>query len=199
MVEVDLEELRRRLAPAGVTDVTALAGGASSFTFRGARSGGPVVVKVAPPGVEPIAHRDVLRQARILKALAASRVPVPEVLWEEPGDPPITPPLFVMPTPTVSSSSRYSTVARRHPSWPSATAMLPGSWPRCIVWRRATSGWVVNRSSIRSRKSSAGARRWRPSIGRWYDAGKMPATRCYVARQRLWDRVWCMVTSGWVI
>ena len=96
MVEVDLEELRRRLAPAGVTDVTALAGGASSFTFRGARSGGPVVVKVAPPGVEPIAHRDVLRQARILKALAASRVPVPEVLWEEPGDPPITPPLFVM-------------------------------------------------------------------------------------------------------
>src|SRR6516225_5773325 len=96
MVEVDLEELRRRLAPAGVTDVTALAGGASSFTFRGVRSGRPVVVKVAPPGVEPIAHRDVLRQARILKALAATRVPAPDVLWEEPGDPPRTPPLFVM-------------------------------------------------------------------------------------------------------
>jgi aminoglycoside phosphotransferase (APT) family kinase protein len=99
MVEVDLDELRRRLygAPGGpVTDVTALAGGASGFTFRGARAGKPVVVKVAPPGVEPIGHRDVLRQARILKALGGTRVPVPEVVWEDPGSPPHTPPLFVM-------------------------------------------------------------------------------------------------------
>ncbi|MEE3067663.1 MAG: phosphotransferase family protein [Actinomycetota bacterium] len=96
MVEVDLAELRRRLAAADVTDVTALAGGASSLTFRGTRSGRPVVIKLAPPGVEPIAHRDVLRQARILKALAATRVPVPEVLWEDSGDPPLNPPLFVM-------------------------------------------------------------------------------------------------------
>jgi aminoglycoside phosphotransferase (APT) family kinase protein len=55
-----------------------------------------VVIKVAPPGVEPVAHRDVLRQARIMKALAATQVPVPEVMWEDPGDPPDTPPLFVM-------------------------------------------------------------------------------------------------------
>lgn len=92
MVEVDLGELRRRLAAIGVTDVAALTGGASSLSFLGAQSGRPVVIKLAPPGVEPIGHRDVLRQARILKALAATRVPVPEVLWEEPGDPP----LFVM-------------------------------------------------------------------------------------------------------
>lgn len=58
--------------------------------------GRSVVIKVAPPGVEPIAHRDVLRQARIMKALAASPVPVPEVLWQDPGQPPHTPPLFVM-------------------------------------------------------------------------------------------------------
>lgn len=96
MVDVDLDALRRRLAAAGVIDVTALAGGASSLTFRGARSGRPVVIKLAPPGVEPVAHRDVLRQARILKALAATRVPVPEVVWEDPGDPPLIPPLFVM-------------------------------------------------------------------------------------------------------
>jgi aminoglycoside phosphotransferase (APT) family kinase protein len=51
-----------------------------------------VVVKVAPPGVEPVAHRDVLRQARIIKALAGTRVPVPAVLWED-GE---RPPLFVM-------------------------------------------------------------------------------------------------------
>jgi aminoglycoside phosphotransferase (APT) family kinase protein len=96
MAELDLDELRRRLAGARVTDVDALAGGASSLTFRGARAGRAVVIKVAPPGVEPVAHRDVLRQARIIKALAATRVPVPEVLWQHPGNPPHTPPLFVM-------------------------------------------------------------------------------------------------------
>lgn len=96
MVEIDVGELRRRLAGAGVSDVIALAGGASSLTFRGARDGRQVVIKVAPPGVEPVAHRDVLRQARIIKALAASRVPVPEVLWQDQGQPPHIPPLFVM-------------------------------------------------------------------------------------------------------
>ncbi len=96
MAELDLDGLRRRLAAAGVSDVGPLAGGASSLTFRGVREGRAVVIKVAPPGVEPVAHRDVLRQARIIKALAGSRVPVPEVLWQDPGDPPHRPPLFVM-------------------------------------------------------------------------------------------------------
>jgi aminoglycoside phosphotransferase (APT) family kinase protein len=96
MVELDLDELRRRLAGAAVTDVTPLAGGASSLTFRGARDGRTVIVKVAPPGVEPVAHRDVLRQARVMKALAGTHVPVPEVVWEDPGNPPDTPPLFAM-------------------------------------------------------------------------------------------------------
>lgn len=96
MAELDTDELRRRLAGAGVTGVAPLPGGASSLTFRGARCGRPVVIKVAPPGVEPVAHRDVLRQARILKVLAGSAIPVPEVLWEDPGEPPRTPPLFVM-------------------------------------------------------------------------------------------------------
>lgn len=92
MVELDLGELRRRLQDAGVTDVASLSGGASSLTFRGERGGRAVVIKVAPPGVEPVAHRDVLRQARIMKALATTPVPVPRVLWEDSG----TPPLFVM-------------------------------------------------------------------------------------------------------
>jgi aminoglycoside phosphotransferase (APT) family kinase protein len=96
MAELDLDELRRRLTGAGVTDVSPLSGGASGLTFRAARDGRAVVIKVAPPGVEPVAHRDVLRQARIIKALAATRVPVPEVLWQDPGNPPHTPPLFVM-------------------------------------------------------------------------------------------------------
>src|ERR1700760_4918272 len=96
MAELGLDELRLRLAAPGVADVAPLAGGASSLTFRGARAGRAVVVKVAPPGVEPVAHRDVLRQARIIKALAATRVPVPELLWQARGNPPHTPPLFVM-------------------------------------------------------------------------------------------------------
>lgn len=96
MVELDPAELRRRLDGASVVDVAPLSGGASSLTFAGTRDGQRVVIKVAPPGVEPVAHRDVLRQARIIKALQASDVPVPTVLWEDAGDPPGTPPLYVM-------------------------------------------------------------------------------------------------------
>lgn len=94
--ELDLGELRGRLDGAGVTAVAPLSGGASSLTFSGVLDGRRVVIKVAPPGVEPVAHRDVLRQARILKALAATSVPVPQVLGEDPGNPPDTPPLYVM-------------------------------------------------------------------------------------------------------
>lgn len=94
--ELDPTDLRRRLDGAGVSGVAALSGGASGLTFAGSKDGQPVVIKVAPPGVEPVAHRDVLRQARIIKALHNSDVPVPAVLWEDAGDPPDTPPLYVM-------------------------------------------------------------------------------------------------------
>lgn len=96
MAELDSDELRRRLGGAGVTGIAPLTGGASSLTFSGDLGGRPVVIKVAPPGVDPVGHRDVLRQARIIKALAGTGVPVPEVLREDPGDPPRIPPLFVM-------------------------------------------------------------------------------------------------------
>jgi len=96
MAELDIDGLRRRLARADIVDVTAVSGGASSLTFRGARDGRAVVIKVAPPGVAPVAHRDVLRQARVIKALAGGHVPVPTVVWEDLGDPPDFPPLFAM-------------------------------------------------------------------------------------------------------
>jgi aminoglycoside phosphotransferase (APT) family kinase protein len=55
------------------------------------------VVKVAPPGVPPVLNRDVLRQARVLRALRrTAAVPVPEVLHQDAGAPPEVPPLFVM-------------------------------------------------------------------------------------------------------
>jgi aminoglycoside phosphotransferase (APT) family kinase protein len=97
-VEVDLRELTERLVPVGVADLRRLPGGASSLTYgglvdRGARR---VVVKVAPAGLPPVRNRDVLRQARLLRALEQTAVPVPEVLWEDAGAPPDVPPLFVM-------------------------------------------------------------------------------------------------------
>ncbi|MFS0895916.1 phosphotransferase family protein [Mycolicibacterium litorale] len=85
-----------RLAEAGIVEVHPLTGGASSLTFRAVRGGRPVVVKVSPPGHDPVGHRDVLRQARIMGMLAATEVPVPEVLLEDRGAPPEIPPLFVM-------------------------------------------------------------------------------------------------------
>jgi len=98
-VEVDLRELTERLAPVGVEELHPLPGGASSLTYAGVlggEGGRRVVVKVAPAGVAPVRNRDVLRQAKMLRALGPTEVPVPEVLWEDVGDPPDVPPLFVM-------------------------------------------------------------------------------------------------------
>jgi aminoglycoside phosphotransferase (APT) family kinase protein len=92
-----LDELRDRLAPLGARDVTPLTGGASSLTFSAALPDDErVVVKVAPPGLAPVRNRDVLRQARVLRALDGAGLPVPAVLAEDAGDPPDVPPLFVM-------------------------------------------------------------------------------------------------------
>ncbi len=91
-----LDDLEARLRSVGVTDLRPLRGGASSVTFAGLRGKQRVVAKVAPPGVTPTLNRDVLRQARIIRTLGPSAVPVPEVLLEEPGDPPDVPPFFLM-------------------------------------------------------------------------------------------------------
>ena len=96
MPTIDLGELATRLEAAGITGVEELSGGASSLTYVAHRHGRKVVVKVAPPGLPPVLHRDVLRQARLVRALARSDVPVPEVLWEDVGARPEVPPLFVM-------------------------------------------------------------------------------------------------------
>jgi aminoglycoside phosphotransferase (APT) family kinase protein len=93
---LDVSVLAERLAAYGISDVRPLAGGASSLTYSGVQGDARVVVKVAPPGLEPILHRDVLRQARLLRALAATSVPLPRVLCEDPGAPVEVPPLFVM-------------------------------------------------------------------------------------------------------
>ena len=87
-----------RWAGASVSDLEQLHGGVSSLTFAArlslpSGSARRVVLKVAPPGLPPVRNRDVLRQARLLKALhPVPGVTVPQVLLEDGGDPPF----FVM-------------------------------------------------------------------------------------------------------
>lgn len=107
---LDLDELARRATAAAqdwapgctISDVQPLTGGASSLTFTGVVTGGPVpgerlVLKVAPPGLEPVRNRDVARQARLMRALAgAPGVRVPIVYFEDGGAPPEVSPFHAM-------------------------------------------------------------------------------------------------------
>jgi len=97
----DPDDITRRAASAfggPLRELTQLTGGASSLTYTATTEAGlPVVVKVAPPGLPPTRNRDVLRQARLLTALAeVADLSVPEVLGSDAGTPPEVPPLFVM-------------------------------------------------------------------------------------------------------
>jgi aminoglycoside phosphotransferase (APT) family kinase protein len=84
-----------------IVDLVVLAGGRSGETHRltidTGRGPFDLVVKVAPAGLAPVRNRDVLRQARLLRALApVDGVAVPAVAFEDPGAPPGVPPLFAM-------------------------------------------------------------------------------------------------------
>ena len=73
--------VRVRAALAGSTgDLIPLPGGHSGLTYAVEAADGAYVVKAVPPGQTPRGRNDVLRQARILRALSDSRVPVPEVI-----------------------------------------------------------------------------------------------------------------------
>ncbi len=108
-IPIDENELGGRLgavlaeaSPGCTVDtITPLQGGASSITYSTtvtSAAGDPqrVVVKVAPAGLEPTRNRDVLRQARLQRALEDTDVPVPRVIAEHPGTPPEVPPFYVM-------------------------------------------------------------------------------------------------------
>jgi aminoglycoside phosphotransferase (APT) family kinase protein len=92
----------RRCAPgATLTGLRRLEGGVSSLTYASTLTDAlgerPVVLKVAPPGLEPVRNRDVLRQAGVLRKLAdLPGFPVPGVIFEDAGEPPEEPPLFAM-------------------------------------------------------------------------------------------------------
>ena len=108
--ELDLADLAARATAAAqawapgcvVSDVQPLTGGASSLTFTALVAGGPadgerIVLKVAPPGLEPVRNRDVARQARLMRALdGAPGVRVPWVYFEDDGAPPEVSPFHAM-------------------------------------------------------------------------------------------------------
>lgn len=84
-----------------ITNVEQLIGGTSSLTYSADMthegSTSKVVVKAAPPGVEPVRNRDVLRQARLLQTLhGVEGIAVPQVFGTDTGAPVDVPPLFVM-------------------------------------------------------------------------------------------------------
>jgi aminoglycoside phosphotransferase (APT) family kinase protein len=87
---------------ARLLSVEPLTGGASSLTFTTRFEGVPaadevVVLKVAPPGLPAVRNRDVLRQGTVMRALAGhAGVMVPEVLFEDAGDPPEVSPFLAM-------------------------------------------------------------------------------------------------------
>jgi aminoglycoside phosphotransferase (APT) family kinase protein len=92
---------RRTFPGAELRGLRRLEGGVSSLTFASTLIEGgterPIVLKVAPAGLAPVRNRDVLRQARVLRRLAElADFPVPEVLFDDAGDPPAVPPLFAM-------------------------------------------------------------------------------------------------------
>jgi len=87
---------------ARVLGISPLTGGTSSLTFLVELDGvapgeTPVVLKVAPPGLAPLRNRDVLRQAKLQRAVQGGRRPLaPDVLFTDPGEPPEVPPFMAM-------------------------------------------------------------------------------------------------------
>src|SRR5579863_3287555 len=82
--------MRAKTADAGasVADIKPLPGhagfGYSFFLSRssaGASPSGKLVLRVAPEGTRIAGPADVVRQARIMKSLANTDVPVPPILW----------------------------------------------------------------------------------------------------------------------
>ncbi|MFD7923457.1 phosphotransferase family protein [Streptomyces sp. NPDC059740] len=77
-----------RLRPgAPVGELRTLPGGHSGLTYAVTAGEGRYVVKAVPPGQRPVGRNDVLRQARVLRSLAGSTVPVPGVVCVEEEQP----------------------------------------------------------------------------------------------------------------
>ena len=180
--EVDLDELAARATAAAqswvpgcvIDDVQPLTGGASSLTFTGRVVGGPpeverIVLKVAPPGLEPVRNRDVARQARLMRALdGAPGVRVPSIFFEDDGDPPEVSPFHAM---NVVPGECLEPILSPPPPEvikvvPDRGSPPPRCWPRCT--RSTPRRWAsaARRRRRSPTRSSGGRGRSRPSTRR---------------------------------
>ncbi|MER5177322.1 phosphotransferase family protein [Streptomyces sp. NPDC002896] len=73
------DRLARRHPGAPIGELRTLPGGHSGLTYSVTAGDTKYVVKAVPPGQRPVGRNDVLRQARVLRALSGSPVPVPGV------------------------------------------------------------------------------------------------------------------------
>jgi len=73
------DRVRRSFPGQDVGRLETLAGGHSGLTYAVWAGRRRYVVKAVPPAERPVGRNDMLRQARVLQALAGSAVPVPEV------------------------------------------------------------------------------------------------------------------------
>jgi aminoglycoside phosphotransferase (APT) family kinase protein len=80
--DVAAPDLAERVAEAfpGMGPLRTLAGGHSGLTYVTTVGRERYVVKAVPAAERPVGRNDMLRQARVLRALAGSAVPVPEVV-----------------------------------------------------------------------------------------------------------------------
>ncbi|MFI5875157.1 phosphotransferase family protein [Streptomyces sp. NPDC051445] len=68
-------------------DLRTLPGGHSGLTYAITAGTDAYVVKAVPPGQRPVGRNDVLRQARVLRVLAGTPVPVPRVIAADEHEP----------------------------------------------------------------------------------------------------------------
>ncbi|RZB14427.1 phosphotransferase family protein [Streptomyces sp. F001] len=73
------DRLAARHPSASIGELKTLPGGHSGLTYSVTAGDARYVIKAVPPGQRPIGRNNVLRQARVLGALAGSTVPVPGV------------------------------------------------------------------------------------------------------------------------
>ncbi|MGI5217941.1 phosphotransferase family protein [Nocardia sp. CA-290969] len=70
-----------------VTGFETLPGGHSGLTYRVTTTGPAFVVKAVPDGRKPIGRHDMLRQARVMRALGDTDVPVPRIVAVDENEP----------------------------------------------------------------------------------------------------------------
>jgi len=94
---------QRELGPeAIVTDLQQMTGGHAGLTYgftaryASAIAGAKFVLKMGPRGVRRVGAADVFRQAALLRALAASGVPVPGIAWADGGETDLGAPYIIM-------------------------------------------------------------------------------------------------------